>query len=92
MSFGILLGETLGETQTFFFLTFLKKFIYDLRPVFRTYLERFIPSNEILQKWSLFILLQQIGENSDMFDFVVIEKFVGDSSSQFHSFPNFLRQ
>ena len=67
--FGILWDETLGETQTFFILTFLKR-----------------PSDEIIQERSLLLLLQQIGKNSDMFGFVVVEEFVSDLSSQFPCF------
>ena len=64
-------GETPGETQTFFLLRFLKR-SHDSSPMTRFFRNGFF----------LLVSLQQIGENSDTFDFIIIGEFVGDPCSQ----------
>ena len=72
--FSVFFWMKLGEMQTFFLLTFLKR-SHDSSPV-----TGFFTNGDLLAS------LQQIGENSDTFGFVVIGEFVGDSSSQFPYF------
>ena len=62
--------------------------------LFLTFLKRSHNSfpSVILQERNLLVSLQQIGENSDTFGFVVAEEFVGELSSQFPIFSSFLRR
>lgn len=72
-AFVIPFGETRGETQTFFFFE-----VSEEKPWFISKIH-----DKIFQKQTSLVSLQQISENSNMFDFIVVGEFVDNLSSQF---------